>query len=170
MAKILHCINYTSKTQQLRRSWWGSKPSPQNPLSFEPTWVFWNPLVLVLQSFFSYLHYSMIDFPAANCKWDASHTATIKAELSFPLATLVLLIIIHFSFFTKCGHWPFFKSFPVLYPTWGLKRSEGNPSKMSNCRVVSTDALALLTAGLCPKFRILSLRLERPLVTLVRLT
>ena len=24
------------------------KPSPQNSLSFEPTWAFWNPLVLVL--------------------------------------------------------------------------------------------------------------------------
>ena len=30
----------TSKIHRLRRSLWGSKPSPQNRLSFEPTWVF----------------------------------------------------------------------------------------------------------------------------------
>ena len=53
----------TSKTHRLRRSLWDSKPSPQNCLSFEPTWVFWNPLVLVslgYKAFFSYFHYSMI--------------------------------------------------------------------------------------------------------------
>ena len=36
------------KTHRLRQSLWGSKPSPQNSLSFELAWVFWNPLVLVL--------------------------------------------------------------------------------------------------------------------------
>ena len=47
----------------LRRSFWGSKPSPQNSLLFGPTWVFWNPLVLALlgyKALFSYLHYSMM--------------------------------------------------------------------------------------------------------------
>ena len=33
-------IILTSKTHRLRRSFWNSKPSPQNSLSFEPTWSF----------------------------------------------------------------------------------------------------------------------------------
>ena len=40
--------NKASKTHRLRRFLRGSKPSPQNSLSFGPTWVFRDPLVLVL--------------------------------------------------------------------------------------------------------------------------
>ena len=57
-------INITSKTHQLRQPLWDSKPTPQNSLSFEPTWVFWNPLIMVWLRYkaFSYLLYSMIDY------------------------------------------------------------------------------------------------------------
>ena len=58
------CFINTSKTHQLRRSLWGSKPSPENSLWFEPTWLFWNPLVLAWLRYktkpFPYLLYSMM--------------------------------------------------------------------------------------------------------------
>ena len=72
-------INANSKTHRLRRSLWDSKPSPQNFLSFESTWDFWNPLFLAWKAF-SYLLYSMI-FSICRKKWGKKDNKTNSPNL-----------------------------------------------------------------------------------------